>query len=242
MKFNVYLWIGLSALLLLFSLYGLFQLSKARTFQFFGGLTHRVETSEKVVALTFDDAPTSQTDDVLKILADRGVQATFYLIGQNIEQIPEIAKRIVAAGHEVGNHSYSHQRMIFNHESPSFVRTEIETTNWLIRETGYQGEITFRPPNGKKLFVLPWFLNQQQIQTIMWDVEPDTYAMGMEEGDAKTQFLVNHTLERVKPGSIILLHQLCASCKSDRQALGLIIDRLQAQGYQFITISELLAF
>lgn len=215
--------------------YTLFQLSKSRTFQFFGGLTDRVDTNEKVVALTFDDAPSDKTEEILKILADKNVKATFYVIGQNAEQYSEELKKIVSAGNELGNHSYSHERMVL--KSPSFVEGEIEKTNQLIREAGYHEEITFRPPNGKKLFALPWYLSSNNIKTIMWDVEPDTYYQG------DTQKIISFTLKNTKPGSIILLHPFCESeCLADREALGGIIDKLRERGYTFLTVSQILKY
>ena len=223
---------------LLTFLYSGFLLSKSRTFQFFGGITNRVNTNQKVVALTFDDAPLSKSNEVLEILKQKQVRATFYVVGQNIERYPKEARAIVDAGMEIGNHSYSHKRFLF--KSLAFIDSEVQKTNALIRDIGYEGEITFRPPNGKKLIGLPWYLKQHRIKTIMWDVEPDAYSSNFKEGSEKTDFLVNHTLENTKPGSIILIHPLCNSCESDRQALGQIIDGLQTQGYIFVTVSELL--
>lgn len=215
----------------LISAYGLFQLSKSRTFQFFGGLVDRVETNKKVIALTFDDAPTEYVKDVLQILDEKNVKATFFVIGQQIEKYPDTTKEIVQKGHELGNHSYSHKRMVL--KWPKFIDDEIKKTNKLIKDSGYSGEIHFRPPNGKKLFFLPWYLANHNMKTIMWDVEPDTY------GDSE-EFLINYVVENSNPGSIILMHPFCQSCQNDRNALGKIIDKLQSKGYQFVTISELL--
>jgi peptidoglycan/xylan/chitin deacetylase (PgdA/CDA1 family) len=223
-----------ASLLVFFSLlYGLFLISKSRTFQFFGELVNRVQTSQKIIALTFDDAPNQRVNEVLEILKQKDVKATFYEIGGNIEQYPAEAKAIVAAGMEVGNHSYSHQRFLL--KPLSFVDTEIQKTNQLIRDSGYTGEITFRPPYGKKLFALPWYLRQHDITTVMCDVEPDTYVPGDSEA------IVRYTLERVQSGSIILLHPFCETeCAANRAALPLIIDGLKEKGYRFVTISELL--
>lgn len=217
----------------------LFNLSKSRTFQFFGGLTHRVETTEKVVALTFDDAPSPFVPEVLETLKAYDTVATFYVIGQGIEKYPEESKLIVDANMELGNHSYSHKRFLL--KSYSFIETEVQNTNVLIRSTGYLGNITFRPPNGKKLFGLPMYLRSQNIKTIMWDVEPDTYTDNL-EGDAKTKFLIEHTLSNTKPGSIILLHPFCEGCISARMAIGPIIEGLKSQGFKFVTVSELLKY
>jgi chitin deacetylase len=232
---RILLFIVISAIFLILIAYGLFRVSKLRNFQFFGGLTSRVETNKKVVALTFDDAPTEQINEVLKILKDNDVKATFYMIGENIEKYPTEAKAIVHDGHEMGNHSYSHQRFLL--KSYGFIDEEIQNTNTLIRNLGYKGNITFRPPNGKKLLLLPWYLKQHNIQTIMWDVEPDTYI----PGDAKA--IEKYTIENVKPGSIILIHPLCnEDCKADREALPTIIQELKKKGYKFVSVSELLNY
>lgn len=218
--------------------YGLFLVSKSRTFQFFGEIINRVDTDEKVVALTFDDAPTKRTGEVLKTLQQKGIKATFYMIGQSLEEFPDEGKQIADQGNELGNHSYSHQRFYF--KSQSFIDGEIQKTNNLIRKTGYTGEITFRAPNTKKLFGLPWYLSQHNIKTITDDVEPDTYSGNLNESKEKTDFLISYTTSHVSPGSIILLHPFCDTCRSDRDAIGIIIDELRLKGYRFVTISELL--
>lgn len=126
----------------------LWQVSKSRTFQFFGVLVPRIDTAEKVVALTFDDGPTaSGTNEILSVLDEMKVKATFFLIGAELEQNMAEGRKIVAAGHEVGNHSYSHVRMLL--VTPAFVQQEIKKTDRLIRAAGYDREINFRPPYGK---------------------------------------------------------------------------------------------
>ncbi|MBP9690792.1 polysaccharide deacetylase family protein [Candidatus Woesebacteria bacterium] len=219
--------------LLLFTGYGLLQISKSRTFQFFGEIVPRVETNEKVVALTFDDGPTVYTKDVLNTLEEKNIKATFFVMGSELEKKPEIGKTIASEGHELANHSYSHQRMWF--KSQSFIADEIEKTNTLIRETGYKGDIHFRPPYGKKILGLPWYLSKHDIKTIMVDVEPDTYG-------SEANFLVEYTLENTKSGSIILLHPFCETCSGQREAIGRIVDGLQAKGFRFVTVSELLTY
>lgn len=227
------------SLILLFAIsassYALFRISKSRTFQFFGKIIYRVDADKKIIALTFDDAPTSSTPEILRILAEKNIKATFYTIGQAIENHPELAQEIVRQGHELGNHSFSHQRFIF--KSFSFVRNEIGRTDRSIRDAGYSGEITFRPPNGKKLFILPLYLWRHNIKTIMWDVEPDTF----HAGDAEK--ITGYALDNAKPGSIILLHPFCGeNCQADRDALPKIIDGLKAKGYEFVTINKLLQY
>lgn len=217
--------------------YGGLGLMNSRSFQFFCPLVQRVNTDQKVVALTFDDGPApGTTEKLLQTLAEARVKATFFLIGDQIEKYPALAHMIVAAGHEVGNHSYSHQRMIF--KPYSFYQDEIERTDRLIRQAGYQGDIYFRPPFGKKLIGLPQYLCEHQRKTIMWDVEPDS------ESDvaASTEKLADYTISHAQPGSIVILHTMYESRATSLDAVGSIIKGLQARGYSFKTMAELLAY
>lgn len=87
-------------------------------------------------------------------------------------------------------------------KSQSFIKKEIEATDSLIRQAGYKGQISFRPPNGKKLVGLPYYLNKDNRKTIMWDVEPDSFP---EIGKSSNR-IIEHVAQAAKPGSIILLH------------------------------------
>ncbi|MCE7004846.1 polysaccharide deacetylase family protein [Kibdelosporangium philippinense] len=226
-----------TVLVLVGGTFGLQQVSSARSWQFFGGLTDRVDTTQKVVALTFDDGPDpAGTQQLLDELARAQVPATFYLIGRDMEKHPDLARSIVAAGHELGNHTYSHERMVL--VTPGFVAEEVERTDKLIRDAGFHGEITFRPPNGKKLLALPYYLDEHNRKTIMWDVEPNTYP----DVDASAARTAQYTVDHVRPGSIILLHGMYASREETRRAVGPILDRLKADGYRFITVRELLTY
>lgn len=223
-----------AGLLLCFGLsYGLLQLSRSRTFQFFGGIVPRVETREKLLALTIDDGPApGMTEELLSVLRRHDARATFFLVGADIERHPELARSIVAAGHQVGNHSFSHQRMIF--KSAAFLRTEVERTTRAIRSAGYEGPMTFRPPYGKKLVGLPYYLRTQGIPTILWDIEPDSY----EDIAARPERIVEHVLERARPGSILLLHAM--NRRPSLDAVEPLLVRLGQQGYRFVTLAELL--
>ncbi|NTE87113.1 polysaccharide deacetylase family protein [Agrobacterium rubi] len=209
--------------------------SNARTTQLFGDIIARVETDKPVVALTFDDGPSARfTKDVLTILNDRDVKATFFLIGQETaENLPQ-ARLIVDAGHEIGNHSYSHSNMAWM--GPGSVKDEIERTDAAIRAAGYQDEILFRPPYGKKLVTLPWYLAQNNRKTIMWDVEPESYPEFAGNADAMTRYVIDNA----KNGSIIILHVMYRGRDVSRQALPQIIDGLRQRGFGFVTVSDLL--
>lgn len=213
---------------------GGYELVSSRTFQLYGNIVPRVQTDEKIVALTFDDGPTKNSAAILEILKDLDVQATFFLTGNELEKNPEEGRMIAEAGHEVGNHSYSHSRLIL--KTSGTIREEIDRTNELIRETGYTGTIHFRPPYGKKFIALPRYLISQGMKTIMWDVEPESYP----EVAASAGAITSHVLENVKPGSIILLHVMYESRSETVKAVTDIVTSLRAQGYDFVTISELL--
>ncbi|HKQ79202.1 MAG TPA: polysaccharide deacetylase family protein [Blastocatellia bacterium] len=212
-----------------------FQISKSRTFQFFGDIIPRINTRQKVVALTFDDGPTPGiTGEVLSILEKENVKATFFVIGADLERNLEEGRKIVAAGHELGNHTYSHKRMVL--KTPSFIESEITRTDQLIRQAGYQSAIHFRPPYGKKLVLLPYFLARTKRKTITWDVEPDSYP----EIAADSGKIVANALEKTRPGSIILLHVMYGGRRESLNAVNGVITGLKAGGYSFKTVSEML--
>ncbi|WP_163531330.1 polysaccharide deacetylase family protein [Halobacillus ihumii] len=223
---------GMILTALLFSLYGTYKLMNSRTVQLFGGLTNRVVTDEKVVALTFDDGPTKNVEDILPLLDKYQVKATFFVVGKELENNLDIGKQLVEAGHQIGNHTHSHEPMIFKRYST--IKEEVERTNQAIRATGFKGEIDFRPPYGKKLVTLPYYLNQHQVETIMWDLEPDTYFSSVEDK-------VNYVNKNVQPGSIILLHPMYDQTRNEWRTIEGILRFLTQKGYKFVTVNELQA-
>lgn len=216
-------------------LVGVWSLSRSRDYQLFGKLVNRVETDEKVVALTFDDGPTPEfTPRVLAVLREKDVPATFFLIGKEAEQNIGETRAIVAAGHEIGNHTYTHPDMTLADEAKA--ADEIEKTDAAIRAAGYEGEILFRPPFGKKLFGLPLYLAKHDRTSVTWDVEPESF----EDIAADPQKITAHVLENTRPGSIIILHVMYDSRETSRQALPAIIDGLKARGFRFVKVSDLI--
>ncbi|EKE77171.1 polysaccharide deacetylase family protein [Gallaecimonas xiamenensis] len=226
--------LGLIALLVV--LLGTWQLVNSRQVQLFGELVNRVDTDQKVIALTFDDGPApGNTEAVLTMLAAEDVKATFFLVGSAMELHPRETMLIANAGHEIGNHSYSHQRMVLM--SPGAVREELERTDALIRQSGYQGPILFRPPYGKKFVMLPWYLSHRDMTSVTWDLEPESH------GDiaGNSQAITRYVLDKAKPGSILLLHVMFRSRQASLDAVPGIIEGLKAKGYRLVTVSELLA-
>jgi peptidoglycan/xylan/chitin deacetylase (PgdA/CDA1 family) len=217
------------------SSYLVYQLCKSRTIQISGEILNRVETDEKVIALTFDDGPTAGfTEEILDTLAALETRATFFLVGAQMKRRPELTKLIVEGGHEVGNHSFSHHRMVFvSYES---VAHEVEATNSLIRAAGFEGQIHFRPPYYKKFINLPRYLADNGIVTITSDLDPETSA-DSSDPEAMAHYVAHHAA----PGSIILLHVMFRQRSASMASVPLIIKRLERQGYEFVTISDLIS-
>lgn len=208
----------------------------SRTFQVAGVLVSRVPTGERAVALTFDDGPAPEyVQEVVGDLARYHARGTFFVIGSVARDRPGTLRRLVAAGEEIGNHSYTHPRLVG--VSVGRVATEVERTDAVIRAAGYEGPIYFRPPYCKKLVSLPYYLWRQGRTTVTWDLEPDS--IGSLAGDP--QAMTSYVVANVRPGSIILLHPWSGEGAASRRALPLILAALAAKGYRFVTVSELLA-
>ena len=208
------------------------QLSKARCVQIVGDVTCRVDTDAKIVALTFDDGPTPEgVDVVLPELERRGITATFFLIGSRMEKFPGQAERLISAGHELGNHTYSHQRNLGR--SQAFYADEIARTDALLKRAG-SSTMLFRPPFGKRLIGLPLEVERAGYQAIMWDVEDEP------EKFVEPQAYAQDILHQVRPGSIILMHPMYRHNQTAREALPMILDGLQARGFEVVPVSELL--
>lgn len=223
------------AVVLPLTAWGAWRLSNARSFQVMGSIVPRVTTTDSVIALTFDDGPvTGPTERILEILAEHDARATFFLIGSAMELNPEAAARIVEAGHEVGNHSYSHPMMLGL--SLDRIRSEIRMADERLRDAGYTGDIHFRSPYAKKFVALPYVLARAGRHNILWDVEPETFPDVARDSDRIAQ----HVLERARPGSIILMHIMSAHYAPSLEAVPVILGELEDRGYRFVTVSELL--
>ena len=207
-------------------------LIQSRKFQLFGGLHYTLPTSDKVVALTFDDGPNPEyCGDILDMLESRGIKCTFFLIGRCVAEHPRATKNIIDAGHQIGMHSYEHRRMVF--KSRKFILNDLELAKKAIRKVGYNDPLVFRPPYCCKLFTLPQILNNTEVKTITWSLEPDSKYTNVEG-------IVNEVISNIKPGSIVLMHVMTRERDISRQALPVLIDDLLAKGYRFVTVNEYL--
>lgn len=192
------------------------------------------DTDRKVVALTFDDgADGTNIGSILSTLSDHNVTATFFLTGRGVEHHPQSIRNIAEAGHELANHSYSHPD--FTTLTPSQMKTELRKAEELIKQTtGITSKPLFRAPYGAtNSAVLQAVGEAGYTHTLHWDVDTIDW-----RGDSKTVVL-NRVMDNVQPGSIVLMHT-GAGAPGTPAALPEMITQLKAQGYEFVTISEML--
>lgn len=184
------------------------------------------------IAITFDDGPhPSLTPRLLDMLKERGVKATFYVIGKNVALYPEIMKRIAAEGHEIGNHSYTHAAL--NKCSPAKITEEITMTNEAILQACGVKPTTMRPPYGATNAAITKRMNDEfGFAVIMWSVDPEDWKI------RKASHVSNHILQNTKSGGIVLAHDIHPSTID---AMPAVLDGLLAKRHQFVTVSELIA-
>ena len=207
------------------------KVADARCFTLVGSTVCRVETSAPMVALSFDDGPTrTGVAAVAPVLRRHGARATFFLTGNEAEARPELVRALLAEGHEVGNHSYSHARMIGRRAG--FYETEIARTDAVLRRAGANPRF-FRPPFGKKLIGLPRAVERRGYQMITWDVEDPPGAQSARD-------YAERLLRDVRPGSIILMHVMYPANDAAREALPLVLDGLRQRGLHVVTVGRLL--
>lgn len=208
------------------------------TLQVFGPALLRGPAHSGKVALTFDDGPSSPyTEQILDLLRERGVTATFFLCGKNVERYPEIARRIVAEGHTIGNHTYSHPFPYFRRRS--FIAAEIDRAQDVIeRVTGHRPKI-FRPPFGARWLGMHDVLRERSLPLINWSDTGYDWREGVD--------VASETLKHLRPGSIILLHdgsRVYPPHQVDQlktvSALPTIIDGARQAGLNFVSVVNFL--
>lgn len=186
---------------------------------------------EKLIALTFDDGPSgSNTPVLLDGLADRGVHATFFLVGSMVEARPELAVRLAREGHQIGIHTYDHDSAggLRGLSEEQFDAQVGKTRRLLTALTG-QTEFALRPPYG---FVDEGVETRAPGPIILWSVDPEDWKY------RDTEKVTAHILSHVQDGDIVLLHDIFPT--SVEAALR-VVDTLQGQGWRFVTVDELLA-
>lgn len=180
----------------------------------------------KYIALTFDDGPRRDTTErLLNGLQERGAAATFFVVGEQIPGNEDLIRRMRAEGHQVGNHTYSHVRLVKSEKDT--VLEEIQKTEVVLTELLGEGSYWLRPPYGR---ITPSQAAEIRTPMIYWSLDPQDWKL------LDAEKVADDVVTQVKSGDIILLHDFYST--SVDAALD-IIDRLQAEDFAFVTVEEL---
>jgi polysaccharide deacetylase family sporulation protein PdaB len=200
-----------------------------------GNAIWEIPTKEKVIALTFDDGPSSAyTPKILDILKQYQAKATFFVVGSCVKDHPDIAKREILEGHEIANHTYHHS--VFRGLSEEEIREELRKTQQTIEElTGFSPKL-FRPPGGYYSDTIIHVANQEGYTVVMWSWHQDTH----DWKKPGVNRIVKKVLSNARKGDIVLFHDHGGDRRQTIAALKIILPELKKRGYKFVTISELL--
>jgi peptidoglycan/xylan/chitin deacetylase (PgdA/CDA1 family) len=205
----------------------------------FGSVLAHGQQNLPLVALTFDDGPSKYTPQILDTLAKYNVKATFFMIGNNVDRYPDIARRVAVEGHALGNHTYSHPFWA-PMELPGRFHGELDRAESSIFKATDQRPVYFRPPHGWRS---PWMMQlarKDKYTVVTWTVSPDDWQ------HISRKIIEHRVISKCGAGSIILMHD-GIELKQDPQrqetvaALPVIIAELKSRGYRFVTIPELIA-
>lgn len=192
--------------------------------------------NRKAVALTFDDGPSESTPEVLSLLAEHQAKATFFVIGTNVERLPDIARRIATAGHEIGNHTYTHSPLYLRHAQ--FIADELGLCQQAVWNAAGVAPDYFRAPYGCRWFGLRAAQQAYQLQGAMWSAIALDWKL---PGTA----IARRLKKAARNGAILCLHdgrerRQQPDIRSTLEATRLLLPQLQAEGYDLVTISDLL--
>ena len=184
------------------------------------------------IALTFDDGPSGKlTPKLLDLLAAHHIKATFFLIGQNAAEFPDIVAREAKEGHEVGNHSWSHPN--FYKMSDDAIRSELRRTDDAIRNAIGHSPILLRPPYGNVTARQKKWINQEfGYKIALWDVDP------LDWRRPGPSVVCSRIVKNTRAGSIVLAHDIHPGTID---AMPCVLKELENKGFKFVTVSELIA-
>lgn len=185
------------------------------------------------IALTFDDGPHPRyTPQILSILEEYGIKATFFMIGENVRYYASTAEAVIAAGHEVGNHTYSHHRLrAMNDEG---LRWEVEACEDAIGSVAEYRPKFIRPPEGEMSDRMREIMADLDYRIVLWDVDT------MDWAHTPPAAICQNILDKIEPGGIILMHDFIGYDSPTPEALRLVIPALLERGYHFVTVGELI--
>jgi len=184
------------------------------------------------IALTFDDGPSGKlTPKLLDLLAAHHIKATFFLIGENVAENPEIVAREVREGHEVANHSWSHPN--FGKMGDDAVRSQIKRTGDAIKSAAGIGPTLLRPPYGSITARQKRWINQEfGYKIALWDVDP------LDWRRPGPSIVCARIVRNTRAGSIVLAHDIHPGTI---EAMPCVLKELEAKGFKFVTVSELIS-
>jgi peptidoglycan-N-acetylglucosamine deacetylase len=209
---------------------------RGRSAAVFGASEWRGPRKGRAIALTFDDGPSESTPAILETLARYGVPATFFQCGANVERLPELARAVADAGHEIGNHTYSHPMFCFH--SRGFMEDEMRRAQQAIeRHTGARPR-WFRAPYGVRWFGTGAAQRSVGLTGLMWTIIGYDWSL-------KADKVVERVAQRVSNGAILCLHdgrELCVRPEAGQtvEAVRRLVPLLLERGYEFETVSRLL--
>ncbi len=191
-----------------------------------------VHVNGPYIAMTFDDGPSEKlTPKLLDLLAEHHIKATFFVIGQNVVEHPEIVQRAIREGHEIGNHSWSHPNL--GKMSDESVRRQLKMTEDAIVNACGVRPTLMRPPYGSlTLRQKRWIHDEFGYQIILWDVDP----LDWKRPGAK--IVTSRIVQQTRPGSIVLSHDIHPGTIA---AMPETFSQLEAKGFKFVTVSELIS-
>jgi peptidoglycan/xylan/chitin deacetylase (PgdA/CDA1 family) len=200
-----------------------------------GQVVWEVHSSKKVIALTFDDGPHPKfTPQVLTLLKQYDAHATFFQIGYRMQQYPQIVQLVIQAGHELGNHSMTHQYE--NKTGAIIMCMDVEKAEGIIQKYQPNHIKLYRPPGGYIDNALLKELKRLDYKIILWSYHQDTKDWSMPGAEV----IANQIIQHARSGDIVLLHDGGGNRGQTIQALKSILPALKQQGYQFVSVSELL--
>lgn len=194
----------------------------------------RCETDQPILAITFDDGPDPvHTPRLLDILKERGIHATFFMVGRNVSAFPAIVKRMAAEGHEVANHSWSHP--LLTSMGQKSVESQIQRTHDAIIKACGIAPLLYRPPYGAIGLAQRARIEKTfGYSAILWDVDPLDW-----QKPRSAQKVYDRILTKARPGSIILCHDIHETTVA---AMPAVLDDLKKRGYAFATVTQLIAY
>jgi peptidoglycan/xylan/chitin deacetylase (PgdA/CDA1 family) len=183
---------------------------------------------QKCVALTFDDGPVLDTTKVLEMLKAKNARATFFVLGMQATQYPDILKKAAAQGNEIGNHTFSHAKL--QGAPAATVQTEVGRTQRIIKELTGKWPTLLRPTYGSTDKQLDGICKQHKLSQVLWSVDTVDWQ------DRDTKKIVEKVATQTQPGSIVILHDVKPTTVA---AVPEILNKLSQKGFKFVTVSEI---